>query len=480
MRSFFVIFIEFIIILGVATLYFSYSLSNNILPYISINLILLCSALITYTFRQKNRAIKGNYITLTFLFLLSLLIVHFQYYLDYTLSFRTELDTKYYLDYAIVPKAITIAVVSCIFYLIGSTFSSFRFSPDSNNKIYQNRHFSLIFLKITLVSFFLLNIYSTPLDYYNGNYGEYLNLGKTSYLQLKSNHLLQISIWSYIVASVIIIASKESIVNISFIKYILKFGFIFVAVMTIYCILTLLSGSRGPVIKIGILLYVGYLVTQKKTVNVVALFVLMYIVGYSVEFIGYFRNVDGDLNFLTKFNLALELREALNESSNQNSIFPPSTELAGSIFAYHTVVMDQEHNEILYGLGALGSFVSIFPGLGTLISNAFNVDFIGSSQYITELLGTSYGTGTTALADIYLNFGFIGTIIIFTIFGYFLTNLDNKALTSFKNNDLIVQVAFMVLISNAIYLGRSSIFVAFGDIVLVYIFIMLSSLFRKN
>ncbi|MDO5542827.1 MAG: O-antigen polymerase [Acinetobacter sp.] len=479
MKNIFILLIEVILLVVLMGSYLVFLPDFFNFDYLVYIFVIIFLALAVYSFRDRVLVLNGNYVTITFLFLLSFLIVHFQFYLDYIFALRDKLNAYLYLDYNVVPKAITLAAIALLCYLIGVTYQSVVALKGYQIKAKKNINFSLIFLKILFVSLFILNLYVTPFEYYQGNYGDYMNNNKISYLQSISNQLFQVSIWSYIICIIIGLAQKE-VKFYNLYQYILKFGFLFLLIVTLYSFLTLSAGSRNPIIKICLLLFVGYVILSKKLINPIVYLVLIVIFGYFIEFIGYFRNVDGSLDILSRLNEAYLLKSDYQNAIDQKSLFLPSVELAGSVDAYHAIVMDQEHNSKLYGLGILAPLISIVPGLGYLIQSVFSIELKGSAQYITEMMGTSYGTGTTALADIYLNFGLWGVIFIFFVFGYYVAKLDEKSYRDFKNISLLNQVLFMVLISNAIYLGRASIFYVFSDVVLVYVIVIMSILFQRK
>lgn len=479
MRNIFILLVEIILLIVLMGSYVVFLPDFFNFDYLIYIFVVIFLALAVYTFRYKNPILNRNYVTITFLFLLSFLIVHFQIYLDYIFSLRDKLNVHLYLDYNIAPKALTLAAIALLCYLIGVTYQSIVELNSSQIKTIKNINFSLVFLKTLFVFLFLLNLYVTPFEYYQGNYGNYMNNNKISYLQSISNQFFQVSIWSYIICVIIGLAQKEiKFYNLH--QYILRFGFLFLLIVALYSFLTLSAGSRSPIIKIFLLLFVGYVILRKKLINPIVYLVLIVFFGYLIEFFGYFRNVDGSLDILSRLNEAYLLKSDYQDASDQKSLFPPSVELAGSVDAYHSVVMDQEHNSKLYGFGVLAPLISIVPGLGYLIQSTFSIELKGSAQYITEMVGTSYGTGTTALADIYLNFGLWGVVFVFVMFGYYVSNLDTKSYRDFKNISLLNQILFMVLISNAIYLGRASIFYVFSDVVLVYVIVMLSIFFQRK
>lgn len=477
-RNLIILFMQIIILVIISISYVSLSPLHFDTKYISLILTLVFISLVIYALRAKTEVLKKNYLTISFLFLISYFVVHFQLYVDYIFSLRDELGVRYYLDYKIVPKAITIAAIGLVCYLIGIIFQSLVSSKNNSPTLSKPPKFSMLFLIALMLFSFALFLLVTPSDYFMGNYGEYTNSNKISYLQEKLNQFTQVSIWAYIICYVINQQENNKKIR-TFPSFILQLNFAFLIITSTYCLLTLSAGSRGPVIKIFLLLLIGYIIGYRKKVNILFFLVLIAVAGYIMEFVSYFRNVDGSLDLTTRFNEALKLKAAIKSNSNQSTFFPPTLELAESLGVYQAVVMHHETNQLLYGSTIISPIIGIIPGLGALISSAFSIELETSAQYITDALGTPYGTGTTAVADIYTNFGVLGVAFIFTFFGAFVSKLDKLAYTNFYAISLFYQTTFMIFAANAIYMGRSSIFGTFSEVILVYIFISLSIIFRK-
>lgn len=478
MRNLSLLFFEstiLVILISLYTTFLPLYFSDSYITYI---LLIVISSLILYSLRKKNQAIKGNSVNISFLFLISFLIVHFQIYLDYTLSLRDNLDIlKYYLDYTIVPKAITLAAIALVCYLIGNTLYKPNIKQKHIPEPQVTKSFSLLFLNIIIILFFLIFIYVTPTSYFLGGYGELLNSGGIGYAQYKSNHFLQVAIWSYIICNLVMLSSNKGRSS-GFWSYITSYSPIFTMIVLIYSALVLYAGDRGPFIKIAILIYISYIISQEKKVNLLKVLLIIFVFGSFIQFWGYFRNTGSNLDFISRLNEAYFIQQDIS-TRGDGSVFPSTVELAMSLGSYHAAVMDQESNGILYGMGALGYIVSIIPGLGNILQQITSINLSSTAAYITEYLGTTYGAGTTVLADIYLNFGFYGVLIAFTLFGYFFASLDSKAYREFSRNSLLNQILFMIFISNAIYLGRTSFFSVLSDVVLVYIFISFAFFIHK-
>lgn len=481
MRNIFILLVEltiFIVLLGLYFVFMPHYLDSN---YISLILVIVLMSITFFIFRKKNIALKNNYFTITFIFLLSYMIVHFQLYMDYALLLRGDLNLSYYLDYSIVPKAITLAALAIVAFLIGSIFFSLKSQSLDTLKVLRVPDFSLVFLIALIYIFFSLFIYFTPLAYFKGGYGELMNSdGGLGYLQYKANHLLQISLWAYIICNIIILS--EMGIKLSFIEYLKTLKFPILLIIGLYFALNMLAGDRGPIIRIFILLFAGYLVSQRKVLNFKKMLLIIVIGGSFLQFISYLRVTDGSMGVSQRIESAIVIKNDRNESrseKNESSVLPPTLELATSLRAYHAAIMDQEYNGILYGSGNIGYLLALIPGLGTLVQSITSINFSSSAVYITEVMAADHGMGTTVLADIYLNYGFLGTLFIFLFFGYFFAILDTRGYGSFANNSLFIQVLFLLFLSSALFIGRSTFAVVLSDVLLVYVLIKFSSGLKK-
>ncbi|NAR17272.1 O-antigen polysaccharide polymerase Wzy, partial [Acinetobacter haemolyticus] len=308
-------------------------------------------------------------------------------------------------------------------------------------------------------------------------YYEFSNsLDGGGYLQYKVHHLLQIIFWAYLCCMAIKVSSYNE--KISFFSYVKKMNLDFLVILGVYFMLIALSGDRGPIIYTSILFFAGYFVSQGKKLNFKKMFILVCLGAISLQFLGYFRETDGLMSFSDRIDHALIVKNDI-QSRGDGSLFPPSIELAQSLRAYHAVIMDQEVNPILFGLGNLGALLAIIPGLGVVIQSVSSYSFTNSAIYITDIMGADHGMGTTALADIYLNYGFWGVLVLFSFFGYFFAKLDKTSYENFKINSIFMQVSFLVFISYAIYIGRATFIGVFSDIVMVWVFVKLASLFYR-
>jgi hypothetical protein len=138
-----------------------------------------------------------------------------------------------------------------------------------------------------------------------------------------------------------------------------------------------------------------------------------------------------------------------------------------------------------YGMFQFQQLVSIVPGAQRLINNIVydgNPIYDGSANFITYLIhrrSVDYGDGSSVIADLYLDFGIIGVVIVMFIFGRFISRIELDVHQRNIKLDLRF-LAFMAFLSNAIYLSRSTIMLEFAGIILSYLLIKLIALFLDH
>ena len=108
----------------------------------------------------------------------------------------------------------------------------------------------------------------------------------------------------------------------------------------------------------------------------------------------------------------------------------------------------------------IGSILSAIPFAQSFFSSLTGIPgyALGSSTYFTFVrLGAdpSLGLGTNIVADVYLGGGLIAVIILFYLLGYFITKSLQKI---YINNNWIWYVFYLSMVTNGVYIVRSSIF----------------------
>ena len=132
----------------------------------------------------------------------------------------------------------------------------------------------------------------------------------------------------------------------------------------------------------------------------------------------------------------------------------------------------------LYGKSYFPILFSPLPGLPTLLTEFIigkTPKELSTAQIITDREGILYGgLGTNAVGDMYMNWGLLGIIVSFILFGIAIRWLE-------LSTNIYMQLAFLLTIALAIYFPRASLFENFPTVIRgVFILFILMSIFKSK
>ncbi|SNS23345.1 oligosaccharide repeat unit polymerase [Belliella buryatensis] len=431
---------------------------------LSLNLV----ALILFSLRRENEVnLKKQYFKISTLFLVGFIIVHFQIYLEYVLGTYENFGQDYFYDTTMVPKATLVASIALNAFLLGYMF--FKKENIRIKKEYKISPKKLIFY-FNLIMFFLF-ILTTDFKYFLGGYGR--NGIELSALSSFSNEFYLFSTLGYIIIIVRNSLIKNNQIDNLF-DYLKLFNFFFKVVLFMFFILVLLSGDRGPLIQIGLVLFGGFIILSKKKYKLPTVIFLLFIAASLISFIAYVREFKDTNSYLEKIEIA---NKAKSVSGKSKAFSSNTLELAASVRSYHAAIIFTENVSHTYGIFQGFQLFSIIPGFRSVFLSLTGVDSedVVSTKFLTRQIQgeeITHGLGTTSLADIYLDFGVIGTLIMFYGFGYFLRMLEVKIFIS-QAPSLFSSSLFFVFLSKSVYLGRSQIMMVFKEAVIIFLIIIL-------
>lgn len=226
------------------------------------------------------------------------------------------------------------------------------------------------------------------------------------------------------------------------------------AILICFWIYVAVGGDRGPILSTMMILLFGYLTMNKMRIKysyVLLLGVGVFVMSTLFTFIEIFR-IEGSEKILSyemikkTYLLIAEYEKNLNSSERCTAF---AIEGIGNGLYTHT-----------YGLFFVQSVFKGIPFFGNMISELI-MPIIpnGSAELLTiQKSGVDYtsGIGTTYLADLYIEFGLLGIIVVSFMYGMMVSFFDNKCrLQSFKN---IKQYLFIALFFGfSIYTGRGTL-----------------------
>jgi oligosaccharide repeat unit polymerase len=456
------------------SVYFFISNENMDKEIILIILILtgICTTLFFYK-KERNLMLKGQFFKHSTFAVAGLLIVNFQYLIDYLIGNILATNIYIFVDQKIVIKSLTLSTIGLLLFFVGYLSYKKRTVNIKPEKIY-NTKFLEIFVFISLVLYF----YNINLNYVLGGYGVVDRGSLINYIEL----FLKI-----FTISIIIQKSRNLILednkNISIKKYLLNLGIVVNISLALYLLTVLLSGDRGPLIMFSLIVFGGYLFVTKRKFEKKYGF-LLFLAGASIiTLLGVARTFGSGLSFTDKVQLAFQE----NPFSDEESFLPQTKELAGSIKAtHHAVDFVPERHDFMWGrfqFQQITTTMPFFNAFNNLLFEDTSKRYAGSASFVTWIFqgdNPTSGNGTSVIADFYLDFGLIGVIVGMFFFGYYMRFAELK-MYSQQMPGLFATSFFMVYIGAALFISRSSFLFEFRTVIWVYVVLLVNrQIFNRN
>lgn len=427
----------------------------------------LIGLLIFFSFYKNNKMMKKQYFRFLYLFLFGFLIVHFQMYLEIILGTYRTFYHDYLIDPTIVNKSAIISSMALFSILIGFTYKN-RISVTKKNTIYVSKGGEKVFFILNLV-LFVIFLFTANKDYLSGGYGK-TEIGViANYVQI-----YLISSFLGIIAYTTYQVKRREFRKYNLIQFIKLFGLHNISLMIMYMGIVIITGDRGPVLQILISLFTSYILVTRKKIKLIFILGMLMFGAFLITSLGFIREVSLTDDFTQKIN---EVGSMSNNSSENQTISPYTIELARSIRPMHGAVSYVDNNALFFGKYQITQVIGIIPGVGTIFKKIFDLDKLdtSSAEFLTNYIengNVTHGLGTTCVADVYLDFGIFGVIILFILFGYFIQNLEYTMFT-LANPKLYQIVLGIVFMSRSIYIGRSSIITVFREVFMIYVLIII-------
>ena len=301
-------------------------------------------------------------------------------------------------------------------------------------------------LHFFLIISFLLFIFLVGQDFLSGSYSGQRNWETGSiyaFIILRISMYLSI-IYFFINNSRKLSNSKE------FFKAILKNKTLFIIIIS-YVFIFLGAGDRGPIMELGLVFLGSYSIFYRHF-SFSKLIFLVFIGALIFTIIRFGRTRDASTR---QGNIITEGYENFNESDDT---FNPTNELASSTrILYRALDVVPERHPYLYGITIGLTIVDILPFGGLAIQKYTDIPpmYTSSGRFFTILKkGNNYdsGDGSEIIADLYVNFGFWITLLIFLFFGRFISYINFQY---HFNKTHRVHIIYIFLLITAIYVNRA-------------------------
>lgn len=245
------------------------------------------------------------------------------------------------------------------------------------------------------------------------------------------------------------------------------------AVIFITLVPFIMSGDRGSYLQPMALVIVPYfifvkpLLFKQAIIAVLGLIVILAIIG--------------DTRGRTNITWTDAMKDRIESISNPAKW--PTMELGNSFGTFNiATVYFPEINSYNYGIGTVYRIAALVPFSSFVTEieqkNKDNDFVYSSSLFFTNILtkgSFSSGSGTSSLADVYMDFGPYGIPVVLFIWGYFIAWICNKALAT-DSAVFVFLYAYYTYFS--IYVNRSSFFFGWNQFVwVILLFFIIKHLF---
>ncbi len=376
--------------------------------------------------------IKKNTAALLFniLFLFSYFLTAFAYP-TFIHPFNINYFT-FFFDYSYINKGTALALVGICAYLLGlvryygKEECILQGIEGKGPNLYSNQHTGIYqFITVALLAVLIL------------------------LLKRDSNAGLLSIFKSATIVTVGLIIFKNPISRISQTK--LTFSYIiFFSILAIFALMFLTIGDRGPFIFIATILLTLFVIRLKPT-QMIALALPVVAVGFFLMFI--IQQTRNENTITTSSDIIAKSNEIRTKNDDY---WRYGFDLINSSRDIYLGLEYIDMYDYQYGSSYKSIALSVIPYLPSLIGAT---DVISGSSMITKFHRDRYapqsdgGMGTQMAIDIYMNLGIGGVIVIMYLFGMYLGYCSLKWF-----NNIYALTGILFLISTAIYITRSNIF----------------------
>ena len=389
-------------------------------------------------------------------------IVSFQIPLDFILG-NELLDYKeLFYNYKTINKSIIFSALCLVSFIIGCIVFSAKKNKFNVSLFEMGDALNVKPIVVLIIILWLCFILTLNPAYINGGHGsvEVDNISITFY-----NYYWKCSI---LYLAILIWNNKDRGAK-SFFR---SLHALYILTVLISVLLFLLAHNRVYVIYLSVPILMAYFSFSHRK------FSFKYFIIFTL-FVAFFMTVFKIFSLSSLFtsdmlSATTDLKE-YSGFSRLNSFSPFTAELAGSIYA-NSLIFDLWYNQkyFFYGLAIITGFMKGIPGLVSvfLFLTDIPVDNIQTALFATKYVGSFSGIGTTCSADLLINVGFWGTIIVMFLYGGVCISIDKTLFLNGKKNIFSVVLA----LTNAafvVFLARSSFSDLIGTIVFNYLFLFL-------
>lgn len=405
----------------------------------------LCSILCYILNIRKYQDIKNKVLKPSILLLCGMCIIAFQNIIDLIIG-NTGVDAEVFCYNSIITKGLAYGAIAIVAYVIGYIATSNSFSLLYSR---ERESWPIHFLVFAHACLSVLFIFSLNNDFFTGQ--AYIDSGDISQSHTNNSEVL-LDIFSTAILIQYAINNKGRLSNFS--QFIRNLPKLFLLFFSIYIILTLISGSRFPVLKNILLLTFSYIYCCRKQPFRNSFIIALLAIGSFIFTIVSFGRVLVTDDLSEKYTIGIEGFE------NRKSFSPTTLELANSQYCDMAAINIFEQTDTPHLYGAIqGRYLAVIMLPNRILQKIWpvSIEMQGSAYFLTAKeigLDSEMGLGSTIQTDFYVDFGLIGMIICMILVGVLFKKID---LMLYSDRDKSYHLLAVLI---AIYIGACALYLA--------------------
>lgn len=436
----------------VFSLLFSYIDNRTDLFVPQVSMLIVLVVLCCFLLYQQSSEFRSYWYKPSNIFLLGYIIVNFQYVVDLLVGFKSYSD--FYIPF-VVNRATYISVLGLLAFVVGYFLS--------NSRIKRTRARRSVVVNFKLIVFFQLLFfvgwcYTIDLKALVSGFSYFEYAGGSA--QAFFENLFYGSTLAILAAEV----SNAKVIKIDSFKSFIRHGSILSwLLITLYILLRLVSGDRGPALYTLLAIFFAYIMTRKRAFPTKRIIIPVLILAIALNIVGMARSMDLSKSFSERAVLAFTDYSHSSESRfSDRTIIPLTEELAISTRCNLIAIdlVDNLNHPFHYGHYLFYQIVQCVPFVPAFLSNKLQIkpDELSSNILMTDVY---YGRhdfaqiGTTVIADSYLDFGIWGVLMMLFVIGYIYKKIDYGVCISLPSTWFLI-IAVLLFASMSIYIPRST------------------------
>lgn len=445
------IFIELILII-------LYAFTPNVYHKIVQNVVLSISFIVVILFFFSNfsdTCFRTKYIRVTYLFLIGFIVVFFQKNIDLAVGLIDEFNAVF-CNTTIINKCCILSSIGLVAFAIGNFWArlSTKYSKYGNSKIGHpiGKPF-FNFLKSMFAIFVIIYLSANMMDVLSGNYyySEATMKENAGSIANYSNVMIYVLVFTILISYLYNSSFVENR-DVSLWMFLKTNGLFYNLLLVLYLVVQFVMGDRGPIITIILAYFIVFIRISKKRVKIWYLVIFFLLSAAILSTIGNLRHETN--------RISVDKILSYEKDDNITSVLHVTEELSHSYNTFTYVVANvPSHHDYFLGKMQMREIIMSVPFLHRFVPSLFSdYEYENSSSdycsYLIQGRNRTYGNGSSILADIYLDFGIIGIIIIMFLLGLLMYRLD---LEIYYGNNIYAQLTSLVFFSFSIYLSRSTL-----------------------